>query len=600
VICDIDLIIDKAYKPKSEFVNKNFKVIDYRNFENNYDNILYHMGNNPFHEYLYEIAIRNPGIVVLHDPFLHHLVRHMTVGNKNNERYIKIMEYCLGAKGRTIAENALVTKQFPLFDYPLIKELVDSSSAIIVHSDFAEKTVKDESPDALIKKIKMPITIPEKTNEKDLREKLKIPEDYIVIGTFGNVGFYKRLNVCLKSFSHYHKKNPKSIFLIAGKYLNEKYEDEINDLIDQLGISDSVIETGYVDDLFSHIEISDIITQLRYPTAGETSIISLQIMGMEKPVIVSNIGSFSELPDDTVIKIEPDVSEEVSLYNAFLKLTNDSAFRAVLASNAKQYIKNEHDPEKIATQFFDFISNVPKKEPLQLIIKEKPNDSKTTLNETRSVSGKDGKKPSIIENTEKADYEKSDERTVEELQKIKVHVPLSEEDANVSHLELKNIKSGKRILKGIRSALHKEINDWIVYPFQKKQSKFNIKTVKNILKIYDEINGLQTNLIHMMKKNEGQIKEELMSQIEKSDIELDQKIEKTIRFNLARRIDSLIEEKFISLRETFEIENKIKQTFLDILKRNPTEDELRKYVNKIKKNKITFSDLEKELNKNTN
>ncbi len=46
--CDIDIIIDKGYEPISEFVKNNFKVSDYNNFENNYDCVLYQMGNNPF------------------------------------------------------------------------------------------------------------------------------------------------------------------------------------------------------------------------------------------------------------------------------------------------------------------------------------------------------------------------------------------------------------------------------------------------------------------------------------------------------------------------------------------------------------------------
>ena len=252
----------------------------------------------------------------------------------------------------------------------------------------------------------MPITIPKKSNI-NLREKLNIPQDFTVIGTFGNIGFYKRLNVCLKSFYHYHKKNPKSVFMIVGSYLQKNYKNELHELVKELNISNSVIETGYVDDLFPYIEISDIITQLRYPTAGETSIITLQILGMGKPVIVSKIGSFSELPDDSIIKIEPDVSEEVSIYNAFLKLTDDESFHQILSSNAKKYIEQEHDPEKIAKEIYEFISTVPK-------IKTKKTLIKNLLKNENEF------KWEMLENSE----------------------PITKDEINVTLLELKNVKDG--------------------------------------------------------------------------------------------------------------------------------------------------------------
>jgi len=547
--CNIDIIIDKGYEPISEYVKNNFKVSDYNNFENNYDCVLYQMGNNPFHEYIYETAIKIPGVVVLHDPFLHHLIRHLTVGKKDRNRYIEIMQYCLGIKGKAIAEQAIMTNQFPLFDYPVIKELIDSSSAVIVHSDYAEKTVKDESPDVLVKKIKMPITIPKKSNI-NMREKLNIPQDFTVIGTFGNIGFYKRLNVCLKSFYHYHKKNPKSVFMIVGSYLNKNYKNEIYELVKELNISNSVIETGYVDDLFPYVEISDIITQLRYPTAGETSIITLQILGIGKPVIVSKIGSFSELPDDSIIKIEPDVSEEVSIYNAFLKLTDDESFHQILSSNAKKYIEQEHDPEKIAKEFYEFISTVPK-------IKTKK---------------------TLIKNLLKSENQSKSE----ELEKSE---PFTEDEINVTQLELKNVKGGKGILKGLRSLLHKEIRDWIVFPFQKKQTRFNRKAAKNISIIHSKLQKNKNEIITLRRL------------IETAGQNSDKKVEDSIHFNLARRIDSLIEEKFISLRETFEIENKVKKGFLEILNRYPTEVELKSFVNKIKNHQINLKDLEVEIKK---
>jgi hypothetical protein len=39
-----------------------------------YDAIVYQLGNNPHHSFVYEMAMEYPGVVVLHEANLHHLI----------------------------------------------------------------------------------------------------------------------------------------------------------------------------------------------------------------------------------------------------------------------------------------------------------------------------------------------------------------------------------------------------------------------------------------------------------------------------------------------------------------------------------------------
>ena len=39
-----------------------------------YDNAIYHIGNNPLHLAAYRAALQQPGVAVLHDAVLHHLL----------------------------------------------------------------------------------------------------------------------------------------------------------------------------------------------------------------------------------------------------------------------------------------------------------------------------------------------------------------------------------------------------------------------------------------------------------------------------------------------------------------------------------------------
>src|ERR1039458_7808491 len=44
-----------------------------------FDIALYHLGNNPHHGFVYEAALRHPGVVVMHESNLHHLMPVLTI-----------------------------------------------------------------------------------------------------------------------------------------------------------------------------------------------------------------------------------------------------------------------------------------------------------------------------------------------------------------------------------------------------------------------------------------------------------------------------------------------------------------------------------------
>ena len=68
------------------------------------DIALYHVGNNPdVHGWIVEALRREPGVVVLHDFVLHHLVAGMTIGRRDGHGYLDAMEDEHGVVGRLLA-----------------------------------------------------------------------------------------------------------------------------------------------------------------------------------------------------------------------------------------------------------------------------------------------------------------------------------------------------------------------------------------------------------------------------------------------------------------------------------------------------------------
>ena len=131
-------------------------------------------------------------------------------------------------------------------------------------------------------------------------------------------------------------------------------------IVDELDLRESVTITGAVpfDDFLSYIAASDVRSNLRYPTAGESSASLLRVMGAARPVIVSDVGSFSELPDDCVVKVSVNSEEENSLFDAMELLASDAGLRRDLGQRALEYVLENHLPEKTAPAYIRAIEGM--------------------------------------------------------------------------------------------------------------------------------------------------------------------------------------------------------------------------------------------------
>ena len=69
-----------------------------------------------------------------------------------------------------------------------------------------------------------------------------------------------------------------------------------------------------IEEFVGYLAACDIVLNLRYPTVGENSGTLMRALGLGKAVIVSEVGSFSELPETICLKAPVDASEEDHLF----------------------------------------------------------------------------------------------------------------------------------------------------------------------------------------------------------------------------------------------------------------------------------------------
>ena len=320
-----------------------------------FDMALYQIGNSPFHSGIYATALRYPGVVVLHDYTLHHLVASMTSGKDNFSAYLREMAYARGLDGVAKAQQIAQGAEMPLFTWPLNERLVDISLGVLVHSDFVRDKLLAVHPRTRVAQIAQPMPLPPLRDRRQARSDLGLPADAFIVITSGHTTPAKCLDVVLDCFKDFHRQFPDSLWLITGesKLDAARWQKELQ----AANLGDSVREIGYIEGLdafYDYLAASDVCINLRNPTAGETSASVLRALAVKTPVIVSDVGWYSELPDNVCAKITHDGTESAQLFAALETWYRDRALRSTAGESARTYVARTCDPLRVAETYVAF------------------------------------------------------------------------------------------------------------------------------------------------------------------------------------------------------------------------------------------------------
>jgi glycosyltransferase involved in cell wall biosynthesis len=186
---------------------------------------------------------------------------------------------------------------------------------------------------------------------------LGIAPEQFVVATLGFITPTKRIDVVLRAFARLRALRPDALYIIVGEM---PPWCDVRPTIEELALEDAVRLTGYVSmgEFSRYLSVADTCVNLRYPMTGATSASVLRAMAAGKPVIVSDVGWFSELPDGTCAKVDVGEPEEdiLAAYLEFLAANPD--VREKLGSNARSYVEREHAIEKSAAAYMGFIRQV--------------------------------------------------------------------------------------------------------------------------------------------------------------------------------------------------------------------------------------------------
>jgi 2-polyprenyl-3-methyl-5-hydroxy-6-metoxy-1,4-benzoquinol methylase/glycosyltransferase involved in cell wall biosynthesis len=367
---DITLFVD-GFRPTNEALLAQFECVDYatRSIDKQlreFDAIVYHVGNDHrYHTRIVETMRATPGIAVFHDLALQDFFLGLARERKDLRIYLDEMLACHGEKERRLAEEHLRRGSVPPhvaapLSYPLNCRLARDSEGIITHSEWARARLQSATA-VPVRRINMPVSAgptAELARKRDLGK--------VAIASFGLITPGKGIEQVLRVLATLRDEFDFHYTLVGAdnSYFN------VRALIDEFGIGDRVTITGHVSlaEFQQRIAETDIALNIRERTVGETSASLCRIMAAGVTAIVADMGWYSEIPDDAVIKVPLDVHADALLRAYLRRLLDDEAFRKRVGENARRHMLAEHSLEQAATGYLEFIAEVIARRPRRRLV----------------------------------------------------------------------------------------------------------------------------------------------------------------------------------------------------------------------------------------
>lgn len=319
------------------------------------DVFLYHLGNNQLHRGIYRRALEQPGVVVLHDAVLHHFF----LGALDRERYIEEFVYNYGEWSRGLAETLWAGRsrsaQDPrYFRYPMLRRIAEVSPAVVVHNPAAARMVREHAPRARVVEIPFPVWLPEISPECERirwRKRMGLGLRTTLFGMFGYLRESKRPGIVLRAFQDARRAGVDAAMLVAGRFEAAELERAMAPWMRE------VVRLGRLPDrqFWNAAAAADVVVNLRYPAAGETSGIGMTLMGLGKAVIFSDTEEVAGLPASACLRVEPGPGERAALAEYMIWLARFPEYAREIGARAAEWVRERHAPALVAERYWELL-----------------------------------------------------------------------------------------------------------------------------------------------------------------------------------------------------------------------------------------------------
>jgi len=315
---------------------------------------IHQLANNPEHLLAYEAAQRHPGLAVLHDLTLSYLVHSYTLGRGEEEAlYAEVKRIYGPAKATWLRGELALGRSHSLWSLRFLEEILPKALAVMVHSRFAEATLRRIGQRGRICQAPMPFDpLLDKVSatQSEARHRLGLPEEGFLVGTYGFLGPHKRMEIGVPAFAELRRILPDSRLLIAGE-IHDHYADTFDALIEP--VREWVHLAGRLSnqDWYLSLLAADVCLNLRYPTIGESSAVLSTVLAAGLPCLVSDLGSYAEFPAGVVAPVPVGEGELEEVTALLARFALDEPFRASMSHHAREYARAQLSPQACASAY---------------------------------------------------------------------------------------------------------------------------------------------------------------------------------------------------------------------------------------------------------
>jgi glycosyltransferase involved in cell wall biosynthesis len=321
------------------------------------DAALYHLGNNGLHAEIYRRAIEQPGVVVLHDAVLNHFF----LGQLSEAGYVDEFVYNYGEWNRALGRElwrarAGSAADERYFRYPMLKRAAERARAVVVHNPAAAAAVREHAGGARVVEIPhlfAPPPLPDDAAVLRYRASLGVEPAVFLFGVFGYLRESKRVAAVLAAFAAVRAQVPHAGLLIAGQFVSTDLERAVAPMLRAPG----VLRLPYLAEreFWLAARAVDACINLRDPAAGESSGIAVRMMGLGKPVLLTEGLESAPFPEDACVHIAAGPAERDSLRHHMVLLTSMAEVARAIGLRGAGHIAAHHRVEQTGKRYWDLL-----------------------------------------------------------------------------------------------------------------------------------------------------------------------------------------------------------------------------------------------------
>lgn len=313
------------------------------------DLLVYQVGDNyTLHRGCLEWLPHAPGVVCLHDYFVGHLFWGWAQHHRDEAIATLRAWY-----GEPVAASFFAHPDSESFieathnAAPLTEWISAMASGVITHSSWGIDRVLQACPGP-VSVVPLPYTAP--TPPANIRA--DAADNTFHVLTVGHVNPNKRVASVIRAIGNSELLRQQTVYRVVGRIMPATVvalstlarNSQVNLLISD-EVEDPVLASAF--------EEADVITCLRFPSLEAASASAIEAMLYGKPVIVTDVNFYSEIPDGCVVKIAQD-NELEALQAALETLFQDAGERKALGERGQHWAQATFTAENYARQLVGF------------------------------------------------------------------------------------------------------------------------------------------------------------------------------------------------------------------------------------------------------